>query len=277
MVREPYKEEEVAEGIWQFSGSHGWGSGVNAVAFVSGKRAVVVDSLYRPGDARRMVKRIERWGVEPIALVNTHWHTDHTIGNCLFRCPIWAHVTGPKLLKEYWPKWVGSPKDKRAGGLRLKLPDHLFQRRGTLELDGEEIQLIHLPGHTVDSVGVFLPGRRVFVGGDTVMDLPFIWFGDSLEEIRTWRRILRLRPKMILQGHGPPCGSPRLAGDIRYLEHVREKAREARRAGYPKEKFLETPLERVLPSARVESLPKGYFGAHKANLEKVWNELAASR
>jgi hypothetical protein len=138
MVREPYQEEEVAEGIWQFSGSHGWGSGVNAVAFVSGKRAVVVDNLYRPGDARRMVKRIESWGVEPIALVNTHWHTDHTIGNCLYRCPIWAHVTGPKLLKEHWPKWVGSPRDKRAGVVtaeasRPPLPtsdDARVERRG---------------------------------------------------------------------------------------------------------------------------------------------------
>jgi len=137
--------------------------------------------------------------------------------------------------------------------------------------------LIHLPGHTLESLGVFLPDRRVFVGGDTVMDLPFIWFGDSLEEIRTWQRIPRLRPKMILQGHGPPCGSARLAQDIRYLERVREKAREARRAGDPKRKFLETPLERVLPSGRVGSLTKGYFGAHKANLENVWNELAAAR
>ena len=138
-----------------------------------------------------MFRRIQRWGIEPEALVNTHWHTDHNIGNCLFGCPIWAHVTGPRLLKHYWPKWVGDPQDKRAGGLRLKLPDHLFDRR-VLDLDGSEIQLIHVPGHTPDSIGVFLPDRRIFIAGDSVMDLPFIPFGDSREEIRSLRRIRRL-------------------------------------------------------------------------------------
>ena len=277
MVREPYDEEEVAEGVWQISGSHDWDAGVNAVALVSGTHAFVVDNLYRPGDARRLFKRIQSWGIEPDALVNTHWHTDHTIGNCLFDCPIWAHVTGPKYLKRYWPKWVGGPRDRRAGGLRLKLPDHLFDRRVSLDLEGAEVQLIHVPGHTPDSIGVFLPDRRIFIAGDTVMDLPFVLFGDSLEEIRSLRRIQRLRPRMILQGHGRPCSGTRLAGDIQYLQRVREEAREARRAGLSKEEFLETPLERVLPSRRCRALAKGYSEAHHGNLWKIWNEASGAR
>lgn len=277
MVRDPYKEEEVAEGVWQVSGSHDWGVGVNAVVIVSGRRAVVVDNLYRPGDARKLFRRIRRWGVEPEALVNTHWHTDHNIGNCLFACPIWAHVTGPKYLKQYWPQWVGGPSDKRAGGLRLKLPDHLFARRASLELDGIEIELLHVPGHTSDSIGAFLPDRRIFIAGDAVMDLPFIIFGDSLEEIHSLRRIQRLRPRMVLQGHGPPCPGSRLARDIGYLQRVREEARAAHRANIPREKFLETPLERVLPPARCRALPTGYGAAHRGNLGKIWDEMAISR
>jgi cyclase len=277
MVRESYTEEEVMDGVWQFSGAHGWGSGVNAVAIVSGKRAVVVDNLYWPIDARRLFKRIRRWGVELEALVNTHWHTDHTIGNCLFDCPIWAHVTGPRYLKRYWPKWVGGPRDKRAGGLRLKLPDHLFQRRASLDLDGVELELVHVPGHTPDSIGVFLPDRRIFIAGDTVMELPFVYFGDSLEEIRSLRRIQRLRPKIILQGHGRPCSGSRLSGDIRYLQRIREQAGKARRAKLSRKEFRETPLEAVLPPARCRALPKGYAEAHRGNLEKVWNEMSPPR
>jgi cyclase len=272
MIRESYKEAEVAEGVWQFSGTHDWDLGVNAVAIVSGKRAVVVDNLYRPGDARRMFRQFQRWGVEPEALVNTHWHTDHTIANCLYDCPVWAHVTGPKLLQQHWPEWVGSRRDKRAGGLRLKLPDHLFERRASLELNGVEIELIHVPGHTPDSIGVFLPDRRIFAAGDTVMALPFVWFGDSNEEIRSLQRIQRLRPRIILQGHGPPCSASRLAGDIRYLQRVQEEARKAHRANVSKEAFWHTPLERFLPPARCRALPKGYVEAHQANLAKVWDE-----
>jgi len=137
--------------------------------------------------------------------------------------------------------------------------------------------LIHVPGHTTDSIGVFLPDRGIFIAGDTVMDLPFVWFGDSLEEIRSLERIRRLRPRMIIQGHGRPCDAARLAGDIRYLERVREKVRGAQRAGTAKETLLETPLERVLPRARCRSLPERYREFHRLNLEKIWNELSASR
>jgi len=272
MIARPFTEQEVADGVWQLTGTHNWGSGVNAVALVSGKRVFVVDNLYQPRDARRMFRTMERRGLHPEILVNTHWHTDHTVANCLYGCPIWAHVTGPRLLREYWPKWVGDTGDPRAGGLWLKEPDHLFHHRATLDFAGEEVQLLHLPGHTPDSIGVFLPDRRIFIAGDTVMDIPFILFGNSLEEIRSLHRVQRLRPRMILQGHGPPCSSARLASDIRYLQRVRDEARKARRAGLPKETFLETPVERVLSPGRCRTLPEGCIHAHRGNLEKVWTE-----
>jgi cyclase len=274
MTNQPYAEEEVEDGVWQFTGSHPWGLGVNAIAFVSGKQAIVVDNLYRPDDARQMFRSIERRGVAPSALVNTHFHTDHTIANCLYACPIWAHASSPKLLEEIWPKWVGGPDDPRAGGLTMKVPDHLFERETTLDLDGEEIRLLHLPGHTADSIGVFLPERRIFVGGDTIMALPVIWFGDSLQELRTYREIERLGARTILQGHGGPCSGSRVTEDIRYLERLHEEARTARDAGLTKEQFLDTPWERMLPPERVMTLPSGYAEAHRANLGKVWNETA---
>ena len=277
MIPQPFTEEEVADGVWQLSGTHNWGSGVNAVALVSGKRVLVVDNLYQPRDARRMFRTLERRGLRPEVLVNTHWHTDHTVANCLYGCPIWAHVTGPKLLREYWPQWVGDTEDPRAGGLWLKEPDHLFHRRATLDFAGEEVQLLHLPGHTPDSIGVFLPDRRIFIAGDTVMDIPFIIFGNSFEEIRSLHRVQRLRPRLILQGHGGPCSVARVGSDIRYLLRVRDEARKARRAGISKEEFLKTPLERVLAPGRCRTLPEGCINAHRGNLEKIWTEVSSPR
>ncbi len=277
MVGNRYAREEVAPGIWQFRGAHDWDLGVNAVAVVSGTRAVVVDNLYRPADARRMFRHLEREGIEPTALVNTHWHTDHTIGNGLFGCPVWAHVTGPKLLRKYWPQWVGEPHDPRAGGLRLRVPDRLFRRSASLDLDGLRIELLHVPGHTPDSVGAFLPEPRIFIAGDTVMMLPFVRFGDSGQEIRSLERIQRLRPRTILQGHGPPCTAARLSGDIRYLRRVQEEASEAHRVGTSRESFSQLPLERFLPPARCRTTPKDYEAAHRSNLAKVWDETLAAR
>src|SRR5579859_833331 len=277
MTKEPYSEQEVAKGVWQISGFHGWGYGVNAAILTVEKQAIVVDTLYTPKEARRLFKRIQSWGIEPVALVNTHWHTDHTVGNSLFDCPIWSHVVGPRYLKRYWSGWVGSPRDKRAGGLRLKVPDRLFARQATLDLGGEEVKLIHVPGHTPDSIGVFLPHRRVFVAGDAVMELPFVWFGDSLEALRSLRKIKLLRPKVIIQGHGPPCTSGRLDSDIRYLEKIRKAVGTAHRSGATRKRALEMPLEDFLPPSRVRALGKPWPEAHQANLQRVWTEMAKGR
>jgi cyclase len=277
MSKEPYSEQEVADGVWQIAGFHGWNYGVNAAVLTGEKHAIIVDTLYQPRDARRLFKRFQGWGRELLALVNTHWHTDHTVGNSLFDGPIWASKLSPRYLKRYWPTWVGGPQDKRAAGLRLKLPDRLFARRASLNLDGEEVRLIHIPGHTPDSIGVFLPERSVFIAGDAVMMLPFVWFGDSLDSIRSLRLIKGLRPRTIVQGHGPPCSSSRLETDIRYLEKIRKAVREARLSGVSRKKTLEMPLDDFLPASRLRVLGNPWRGAHRANLERVWNETSKGR
>ncbi len=274
MTKRPYSEQEIAHGVWQIRGFHEWGYGVNAAVVISDKHAVVVDTLYAPHEARRLFKRLRSWGVNPVALVNTHWHTDHTVGNSLFDCPIWSHRLGPRYLKHYWPTWVGKPRDKRAGGLRLKLPDRLFLRRASLDLDGEEVRLIHIPGHTPDSVGVFLPDRRIFVAGDAVMQLPFVWFGNSLDSIRSFRQIKDLRPRLIVQGHGPPCSSERLDADILYLEKIRRAVKAARLSGVARRRAVKMPLEDFLPPSRARALGEPWRGVHETNLYRVWAETA---
>lgn len=268
-----YAETEVADGVWEIRGVHGWGSGVNAAVVVSGKKAVVVDNLYKPPDARRMFRDLERRGIVPQVLINTHWHTDHNIANYLYHCPIWAHRSAPRLLRKHWPNWVGSPSDKRAGGLRMKVPNRLFDKRVAFEFGDEKVELIHIPGHTPDSIGVHLPDRGVFIAGDAVMDLPFVSFGNSLDSITSLRRIQRLRPKLVIQGHGLPCRISRLSQDIAYLSAVRRAAKTARRAGVPRSKFLLSPLKRFLTPSRFRSLPGRYGEFHQGNLLTVWKEV----
>lgn len=277
MTREPYFERELERGVWWVGGFHGGGFGVNAAILTQGKKGVIVDTLTRPLETRRLVKRVRRMGIEPLALVNTHWHTDHTAGNCLYDCPIWAQRGGSRFLKRYWSKWVGRPGEKRAGGLRLKPPDHPFARGASLDLEGEELQLIPLPGHTRDSIGVYLPDRRILVAGDAVMDLPFVWFGDSGQAIQSLREVQRLRPRLILQGHGPPCSYERVASDVRYLERIRAAVKVARKHGETRRGFVKTPMEKFLSSSRGRALGDSWRGLHELNLWKVWTEAGRRR
>lgn len=277
MRKEPYFEREIERGVWLVGGFHGGGIGVNAAILTSGKKGVVVDTLARPHETRRLVRRIRRLGIQPVGLVNTHWHTDHTAGNCLYDCPIWSQTGGTKFLKRYWPIWVGGPGEKRAGGLRIKPPDHQFARRASLDLDGDELQLIPLPGHTLDSIGVYLPDRRILVAGDAVMDLPFVWFGDSRKAIRSLREVRRLRPRLILQGHGRPCSYERLDSDIRYLERIRKAVGVAMDNGVRRADFVKTPMEKFLSRSRGHELGESWHSLHEWNLQKVWIEARRAR
>lgn len=269
-MKEPYTEVEVEKDVWLIGGFHGGGIGVNAAILTSGKRAVVIDTLVRPQEARRLWRRVHRGGVEPVALVNTHWHTDHTAGNCLYDCPIWAQRSGDRYLRQYWPKWMGGPRDKRSQGLRMKLPDRRFDRRASIDFDGQELHLIRLPGHTRDSIGVYLPERRILVAGDAVMELPFVWFGNAEDELRSLRQIRRLRPRIILQGHGRPCSYHRVEVDIRYLQKILSAASKAQANGIPRREFVKLPKEDFLPPSRARELGDSWNSLHTGNLWRVW-------
>ena len=270
MQKEPYTEVEVEKDVWLVGGYHGGGIGVNAVILTSGKHAVLIDTLTRPTEVRRLERKVRRGGVEPVALVNTHWHTDHTAGNCLYDCPIWAQRLGNRFLRRYWLKWMGSPKGKRSQGLRMKLPDHRFHQRASIDLDGQELQLIRLPGHTSDSIGAYLPERRILVAGDAVMDLPFVWFGDASAEIHSLQQVRRLRPRVILQGHGQPCSYQRVDVDIRYLQKISRAAAQAQADGIPRRDFVKRPKEDFLPPSRARELGESWNSLHTGNLWRLW-------
>jgi cyclase len=277
MVKDPYFEREVAPGVWRMGRYDGGAIGVNASVLISGGKAVIVDTMAAPRESRRLEKRVRSWGVEPIAVVNTHWHTDRTKGNWLFDCPIWGQKLGPRYLKHWWPKWVGAPGARSAGGRRMKVADHRFARRATLGLEGREVRLIHLPGHTADSIGGYFSDRRVLVAGDAVMDLPFVWFGDNQDDLRSLRNVHRPRPRTILQGQGPTCSYERVTTDIRYLESLGKAVRHARAAGVPRRTFVKTPMEEFLPPAWARELGDTWRRLHELNLWRVWFEAIERR
>ncbi len=72
--------------------------------------------------------------------------------------------------------------------------------------DRHELQVIHTPGHSPDSICLYSPGGKFLVSGDLVFehgvgrtDLPF---GNEEELIRSIHRISLLETELLLTGHG---------------------------------------------------------------------------
>jgi glyoxylase-like metal-dependent hydrolase (beta-lactamase superfamily II) len=220
--------EELSDGVTVFTGRHPLsGIGVTSTVVSSGKQAFVFDTLYYPDDSQELLRTVKSMGLNPVGLLNTHWHVDHTAGNQVFLQTrrIVSNSLCIDLMHTDLPAQVESlNRDlKEEDRVRPVYPNETIGERSTLTIGNREIHFLHTPGHTPDSVLGYLEDDRIAIAGDTVMEIPFIPYGDSraLKD-----SLMRLRPVIggmkIIQGHGGICSGDKLNGDVAYIEVQRD-------------------------------------------------------
>jgi len=156
----------------------------------------------------------------------------------------------------------------------IKYPDQTLDQRFRLELGEKDLTLMHFPGHTPDSIVGYLKGERVLVAGDTVMELPFVGYGDSKKLINSLMSIQEMNVNTIIQGHGGLCEKSKLSEDIKYLETTRKIVKEYTDSGKSIDEILKLPMEFFLPPHRVKRLHDSYKTVvHKRNLSKIYEEI----
>jgi glyoxylase-like metal-dependent hydrolase (beta-lactamase superfamily II) len=92
-----------------------------------------------------------------------------------------------------------------AAAIRIEIEtDQLFQALGL------PVRVLHLPGHTADSLGLLLEETGDLLCGDAAMNSLIsparhtIWIEDPAEFGRSWDRMLACKPTRILPSHGRP-------------------------------------------------------------------------
>lgn len=111
---------------------------------------------------------IEKNKLTPVALINTHCHIDHILGNKSvlekYKIPFWA-PDGEQMVLEsgkvsasmYGIPYQISPQ-----------PDKWIQTDHKMNLDEEEWKLISSPGHSPASMVFYLPAEGFAIGGDVL-------------------------------------------------------------------------------------------------------------
>jgi cyclase len=274
--------ERVSENVYWFQ-SEVYAQ-VTAGVVLGPQWAVVIDTLALPEETLGMRDYIEHeLGVQVHYIINTHYHADHTWGNCFFPgATIIAHsLCRDLLIKRGIPALESARKQNQTfRQVKIILPQLTFSE-GTLNLrvGKKNLSIMPAPGHSQDGIAVLVEEDRVLFAGDSFMPLPYVVDGNAEDITGSIKKIGRMGLENIIQGHGDIILRGEIEAAVKenlnYLTNIRKIARTATRRRAPQD-FLDENLVEASGKSRV------YLGGlaeelHRRNLRSLYLEEKAAK
>jgi cyclase len=248
-----------------------------AAGVVAGPQwAIVIDTLALPEETLAIRDFVEHEiGVQVRYVINTHYHADHTWGNCFFPgATIISHSHCRDLLIERGtPALENARKQNQAfRQVKIVLPHLTFDQGSlTLRIGKKNLTIMPAAGHSSDGIAVLVEEDRVLFAGDAFMPIPYVVDGDADEIAASIKKIGRMGLENIIQGHGDIILRGEIEAAVKenlnYLANIRKVAKAAARRKAPEEYLDENDIEscgksRVYLSGLAEEL-------HRRNLRSL--------
>ncbi len=258
---------------------------LNATVIDCGEDCIVVDTLHRPEDSRELKQRLNGKPVRYI--INTHWHSDHCYGNRHLKDPhttIIAHADYMDTItseRNVIAPQVKSILDRN----NLVFPDIAFY--GSVRIEHPiPINILHTPGHTMDSSVVYLHDDRVLIAGDTILSgasdkvtVPYFYWGDSDIYLLSLDKLGWLDIDTVVTGHGDPADVDIMQQHTRYLNNLKARYRNFLKnqeiAGLDEKRIAELALEAIPQESCLRGTKSEDFWVpvmHELNIGKLVNE-----
>lgn len=220
---------QVTDGVFQFRAI-----GARVTVLIDAGRAILVDTglqgslLPITGGLKDLGLSLDH--IDTVAI--THAHPDHCGGLAEVvdgrEIAVAAHrldadiISGTKtapnpLQNELLARMAEPVLPKLMGG---HVPVDLPLKDGDIILFGTEVRVVHLPGHTAGSIGLYLPSKRVIIVGDALQykfsrkltPPSHRVTQDSEKALRSLEKLLDLDFDIICFSHFPPMRkNPRTA------------------------------------------------------------------
>jgi glyoxylase-like metal-dependent hydrolase (beta-lactamase superfamily II) len=197
--------ERVAENVYVFTSD--LYAQVNAGVVVGPEWSAVIDTLAYPGETHEMRSYIEETlGSRVAYVILTHYHADHTLGTWMFPgAVVIAHREARRLLDTRGRAALidAQRANRDLRDVEIVLPDIVVtDEQLSLRIGRKTLEMVPLPGHSPDGMGVLLAEDRVLFAGDAVMPLPSVIDGDIESMAASLRKIPRMKLENLVQGHG---------------------------------------------------------------------------
>lgn len=163
------------------------------------KEAIIID----PGDEYSKIKKvIDRYGLTPKVIINTHGHIDHIGANSNFNLPVYIHKDDAEFLTD--------SKKNMSSFLNLsklsKVEFRILKDKDKISIGNLTLEVIHSPGHTPGGIclkldNMIFTGDTLFAGGIGRTDLPY---SSEDKMVNSLKKLMDYPDNTkILPGHGP--------------------------------------------------------------------------
>lgn len=231
----------LSEHVWYVQGQPGPASAANqgynsnAGFVVTPEGVVVIDALGTPALGRALLAAIRSVSDKPIRrVIVTHYHADHFYGLPAFKqagAEVWAHQSARDYLasgeaqtrlaqrRQVLAPWVDE-------STTLLAADRWLDGDTSFVLGGLHFDLIYMgPAHAPDDIVVVVREDAALFTGDILFSgrVPFVGNADSRRWLAAMDELLRLKPKVMVPGHGAASRDPAadLAFTRDYLRYLR--------------------------------------------------------
>jgi len=276
---------QVGPGVYAFIGDTGMrsyeneGMNANAGFIVTKAGVVVVDSGSSYLVAKAMHAAIQKVTQQPVKyVINTGGQDHRWMGNGYFK-DIGAQIIASRKaradMEERGASELAALKlelREKLAGTKTVYPERLVDKEETLLLGGEEIHILYFHGgHTPGDAVVWLPKSRIAFSGDLIyVDrmLGVLPFSNSKDWLASFEEFEKLKPKIIVPGHGKICDLQKARSDTKaYLALLRNHMRKAYDAGKELQAAIDTLDQREFSHLEHYELLKG------GNASRVYLEM----
>jgi len=195
--------------------------------------------------AEQFFQAVQEKNVEQI--VNTHFHEDHIGANYLFEqrrgLQAFAHPLAIPLIENPPAKL----KIYRAVVWGVPAPAHPQVIGATLTTAKHSFQVLHLPGHSQDHLGLYEPMQGWLFSGDLFLSVKvraLRFDEDILATMHSLRRVIALPLRFLFCGSGKIIEPPQelLKKKLRFYEDVQHRVAALHQKGWEPEKIRDAVL-----------------------------------